>query len=59
MCGETCKCQDSTGAICNKKMTKEEESQDGMCSSCADHVWMEITAFPDQDYNWKHQNREE
>jgi hypothetical protein len=38
-----CKCQDMTGAVCNRKMSKVEYDQDGMCSFCADSVWEEIT----------------
>lgn len=39
-----CKCQDSSGKVCGKKMTKREKKQDGMCSNCANHVWVEMTS---------------
>ena len=38
-----CKCQDKEGIPCNRKMSKVEYNQDGMCSFCADKVWKEIT----------------
>lgn len=37
-----CECEDSKGTACHKTMTAEEESQDGMCSACAEHVWEEM-----------------
>ncbi len=38
-----CRCQDSKGAVCNKRMATKERKQDGMCQACADNVWVELT----------------
>ncbi len=35
-------------------MSQEEYEQDGMCSTCADHVWTEMTS--PYTYEWKHNN---
>lgn len=49
-----CVCQDSNGLVCGKEMTKQEYQQDGVCSTCADHVWTEMGST--DDYFWKHKN---
>ena len=57
-----CLCPDSSGKLCVKEMTKEEEEQDGMCDVCACHVWEEIrhdrlslrTPNNDTEYIWYH-----
>ena len=51
-----CRCQDSGGHVCGKVMTKQEDKQDGMCSWCADNVWVEITS--EHEYHWYHSERE-
>ena len=51
-----CKCQDSAGTPHNKKMTKKEYNQDGMCAKCADHVWAEME-YP--DFKWYHPKQTE
>ncbi len=42
------------GTIHNIPMSQEEYEQDGMCSTCADHVWTEMTS--PYTYEWKHNN---
>ena len=49
-----CKTQDSNGTVCGKEMTKQEEKQDGMCWTCADNVWIEMTT--DKDHYWEHKS---
>jgi hypothetical protein len=49
-----CKCEDSEGIPHNKPMTLEEFHQDGMCSICANQVWLEMTAL--SFYHWRHSN---
>ena len=49
-----CQCEDSSGVVCGKEMTKEEYKQDGMCWDCADHVWNEMTST--EPYKWHHPN---
>lgn len=49
----TCKCEDSSGKVCGKEMTEEEEKQDGMCWYCADNVWNEMMSTK-HDYEWFH-----
>lgn len=47
-----CMCQDSTGTPHNIPITKKEYKQDGICTTCADHVWNEMNS--NTTYNWKH-----
>lgn len=54
---DKCKCQDSSGKVCGRQMTKEEKEQDGMCCHCADNVFVEMT-FNDNHY-WLHSDRVE
>lgn len=51
--GNTCKCQDSGGVVCGKEMTHKEVEQDGMCQTCADHVWNEMVS-ESKEYSWFH-----
>jgi hypothetical protein len=37
-----CQCEDSSGNICGKEMSKEEIDRDGMCGNCAGMVWNEM-----------------
>lgn len=50
-----CKCQDSTGKVCNKPLSTEEYDQDGMCSTCADNVWEEMN---NPEYFWEHESED-
>jgi len=50
-----CKCQDSTGEVCGRIITKEEDDQDGMCWHCADNVWNEMTS--NKLSGWNHSDR--
>ena len=52
-----CRCQDSNYNRCGKEMTIAEEKQDGLCSTCADHVWAEMGAGIDE-YIWTHEEGE-
>lgn len=53
-----CPCQDSSGDVCNKEMTRVEENTDGMCDVCACHVVKEMKSedilFGDSEYIWHH-----
>ena len=51
-----CHCQDSTGAVCGKYLSKKEFEQDGMCSVCADEVWAEMSTK--EEYFWRHHEEE-
>ncbi len=50
-----CGCQDSTGEVCGRVMTKKEIDQDGMCWHCADNVWADMTS--NELDEWKHSDR--
>ena len=50
-----CNCEDTTGDVCGRVMTKEENDQDGMCWHCAGNVWNEMTTGTNND--WKHSDR--
>ena len=52
-----CKCQDSAGNVCNKIMSSREYREDGMCSTCADNVWHEMSC--EKNYSWYHNNKED
>lgn len=45
-----CRCEDCAGRECGKPMSLKEKAQDGMCSSCADSVWGEMS----NDEVWYH-----
>lgn len=49
-----CPCQDSIGVVCGKVITYGEHKQDGMCQTCADHVWAALRAPWDKPYHWTH-----
>ena len=56
MTAKRCQCQDSNGLICGKEMTQKEIKQDGMCDTCASHVWKEMTSG--SKYYWTHSEQE-
>lgn len=52
-----CTCEDSYGVVCGKEMTLEEEKQDGMCDSCACHVWTYFNDKGDTEHTWSNSNK--
>jgi len=50
---QKCECEDSDGVVCGRTMTNEELEQDGMCQTCADNVWSEMTN-DDVGCHWSH-----
>lgn len=35
-----CQCEDDNGHLCGKEVSKRQWQQDGMCSRCADELWL-------------------